>query len=213
MGVIYKSFKQEPFEPTHITAWGKIGGITSWATSVPPDPTNSTNPRSSQREKYFEPLFSMWTNGYDPITNPRNFRSNISVDPACFNNLAVFNEIGFGIGNRISADYYYANASNNYFDLFKPAYWEMTLNRSEIFEEVTRPTIFYQQDNLKYINENIMACGSNHVLAMYTDSRGSTLYAWGKNGSKQCNIPTTLNVSNVKMVTAGHRHSIALENN
>ena len=30
MGVIYNSFKQEPVEPTHITAWGKIGGITSW---------------------------------------------------------------------------------------------------------------------------------------------------------------------------------------
>ena len=27
MGVIYNSFKQEPVEPTHITAWGKIGGI------------------------------------------------------------------------------------------------------------------------------------------------------------------------------------------
>jgi hypothetical protein len=210
MGVIYNSFKQEPFEPTHITAWGKIGGITSWATSVAPS-VSDIDIKLSQRQRFFEPLFSMWTNGHRPITNPSNRRTNISISSACFNNLAVFNEIGYGIGNKIYGNFSYYEIDP--LNPFLPEYWEMTLNGSEIFEEVTRPTIFYQQDNLKYINENIMACGSNHVLVMYTDLNGSTLYAWGKNGSKQCNIPTTLNVSNVKMVTAGHRHSVALENN
>lgn len=208
MGIIFNSYKQEPFEATHITAWGKIGGITSWATSVPVS-TNDDLPQESQRSKYFEPLFSMWTNGFEPTTSPVNFRNNLSLYTACFNNLAVFNEIGFGIGNSIRLGDY------NQFptQIYQPAYWEMTLNGSEIFEDVTRPSIFYQKDNLKYINENIMACGSNHVIVMYTDLSGSTLYAWGKNGNKQCNIPTTLNVSNIKMVTAGHRHSVALENN
>ena len=209
MGVIYNSFKQEPFEATHITAWGKIGGITSWSLTVPPSTVYFSDPELSQRQKYFEPLFSMWTNGYHPTTNPVNYRTNISNYTACFNNLAVFNEIGFGIGNSMQLGNYdqYPN------EVYKPAYWEMILNGSELFPDVAHPSIFYEKDNLKYINENIMACGSNHVLAMYTDQRGSTLYAWGKNLNNQCTIPTTLNVSNVKMVTAGHRHSVALENN
>jgi hypothetical protein len=210
MGVIYNSFKQEPVEPTHITAWGKIGGITSWeSTHTISANNNGSDPDPSQREKYFEPLFSMWTNGHQPTTFPANFRSNISLYTACFNNLAVFNEIGFGIGNRMSVGNPIYTFGYNY----QPVYWEMILNGSELFPDVAHPSIFYEKDNLKYINENIMACGSNHVLAMYTDLSGSTLYAWGKNGNNQCNIPTTLNVSNVKMVTAGHRHSVALENN
>jgi len=92
MGIIFNSYKQEPFEATHITAWGKIGGITSWATSVPVS-TNDELPQLSQRQKYFEPLFSMWTNGFEPTTAPVNFRNNISEYTACFNNLAIFNEI------------------------------------------------------------------------------------------------------------------------
>jgi hypothetical protein len=209
MGVIYNSFKQEPFEYSHITAWGQIGGINSWESShTMPVGFDGYNPDLSQREKYFEPLFSLWTNGYSPVAQPINFRTNISEFSACFNNLAVFNEIGFGVGNFRDAGSYNSN-NNNYLQ----AHFEMVLNGSELLPDVSHPSIFYEKDNIKYINENIMACGSNHVLAMYTDSNGSTLYAWGKNNNNQCNIPTTLNVSNVKMVTAGHRHSVALENN
>ena len=211
MAVLYNSFKQEPVEPTHITAWGKIAGITSWATSVPTPTSDFYDVQPSHRTKYFEPLFSMWTNGSQPKTFPINYRDSISRFTACFNNLAVFNEIGFGIGSYADNSdfrYYYTDPT-----VFKPWYWEMTLNRSEISLDIPHPDIFHEQENIKYINENIMACGSNHILAMYTDSRGSTLYAWGENSNQQCDIPTTLNISNVKMVTAGHRHSVALENN
>ena len=79
MGIIFNSYKQEPFEPTHITAWGKIGGITSWATSVPVSFNDIDGPQESQRSKYFEPLFSMWTNGFQPRTSPINFRDNINT--------------------------------------------------------------------------------------------------------------------------------------